>query len=93
MDINRQSVPRSDVVVCGGGPAGIMAAVSAARLGCSVSVIEHFGFFGGAIGALLGMKAFRHKTKHWYFWFFNIFGLLWQIALPVLVLLYQFGVI
>ena len=25
------------------------------------------GFFGGAIGALLGMKIFRHKTKHWYF--------------------------
>ena len=22
---------------------------------------------GGSVGALLGMKAFRHKTKHWYF--------------------------
>lgn len=22
---------------------------------------------GGSVGALLGMKVFRHKTKHWYF--------------------------
>lgn len=22
---------------------------------------------GGSIGAILGMQAFRHKTKHWYF--------------------------
>ncbi len=42
-----------------------------------------FGFFGGAIGALLGMKIFRHKTKHWYFWAVNIIGLIWQIALAV----------
>ena len=42
-----------------------------------------FGFFGGAIGALLGMKIFRHKTKHWYFWAVNIIGLIWQIALVI----------
>lgn len=42
-----------------------------------------FGFFGGAIGALLAMKIFRHKTKHWYFWIVNILGLIWQIALTV----------
>ena len=57
------------------------------------AVLLNLGFFGGAIGAILGMKTFRHKTKHWYFWFFNIFGLIWQIALPVLYLLYHFGVI
>ena len=22
---------------------------------------------GGSVGAILGMQAFRHKTKHWYF--------------------------
>lgn len=22
---------------------------------------------GGSIGSILGMKTFRHKTKHWYF--------------------------
>ena len=25
------------------------------------------GFFGGAVGGLIGMVLFRHKTKHWYF--------------------------
>ena len=47
------------------------------------SVLLGFGFFGGAIGALIAMKSFRHKTNHWYFWVVNILGLLWQIALPV----------
>lgn len=40
-----------------------------------------FGFFGGAAGALAGMKLFRHKTKHWYFWVVNFAGLVWQLAL------------
>ncbi|MBE6600135.1 MAG: DUF1294 domain-containing protein [Ruminococcaceae bacterium] len=39
------------------------------------SVLLGFGFFGGAIGALLGMVVFRHKTKHWYFWIVNFLGL------------------
>ena len=30
-------------------------------------VLLSVGFFGGAVGALLGMKLFRHKTKHWKF--------------------------
>ena len=37
-------------------------------------------FFGGAVGGLLGMLLFRHKTRHWYFWAVNLVGLLWQIA-------------
>ena len=28
------------------------------------STLLLLAFFGGAIGALLGMRAFRHKTKH-----------------------------
>ena len=24
---------------------------------------------GGTVGAILGMRLFRHKTKHWYFWY------------------------
>lgn len=28
-------------------------------------------FFMGAPGSLLGMKIFRHKTKHLYFWLLN----------------------
>ncbi len=39
------------------------------------SVLLGFGFFGGSIGALLGMYLFRHKTKHWYFWVVNWAGL------------------
>ena len=33
------------------------------------SVLLGLGLCGGAVGALLGMQAFRHKTKHWYFWY------------------------
>lgn len=41
------------------------------------------GFFGGAVGSLVGMKVFRHKTLHWYFWVVNIIGLSWQLV-PVM---------
>ena len=41
------------------------------------------GFCGGALGALLGMKLFHHKTKHWYFWVANLIGLAWQGAMVV----------
>ena len=33
------------------------------------------GIIGGAPGALLGMMAWRHKTRHWYFWAVNFLGL------------------
>ena len=38
---------------------------------------------GGSVGALLGMLAFRHKTKHWYFVWGIPLILLAQIALAV----------
>jgi hypothetical protein len=38
---------RSDVVVVGGGPAGVSAAVSAARLGVSVTLVERYPALGG----------------------------------------------
>lgn len=28
---------------------------------------SYLHFFGGSIGGILGMYAFRHKTKKWYF--------------------------
>ena len=49
------------------------------------SVLLGFGFFGGAIGALIAMNSFRHKTKHWYFWVVNVLGLIGQIALPIVI--------
>ena len=36
-----------DVVVCGGGPAGIGAAIAAAKNGASVAIVDRFGGFGG----------------------------------------------
>ena len=36
-----------DVVVVGGGPAGIAAAVSAARHGANTLLVERYGFLGG----------------------------------------------
>jgi hypothetical protein len=46
-----------DVVVVGGGPAGIMAATAAARSGCSTLLIERYGFLGGA-GTAGGLSTF-----------------------------------
>ena len=38
---------------------------------------------GGSVGALLGMRVFHHKTKHWYFVWGIPAILLAQIALAV----------
>lgn len=44
------------------------------------SVLLGVGILGGALGGLLGMKIFRHKTKHWYFWLFNSAAFLLHVA-------------
>jgi len=46
-----------DVVVVGGGPAGIVAATAAARAGRSTILIERYGFLGGA-GTAAGLSTF-----------------------------------
>ena len=46
-----------DVVVVGGGPAGIVAATAAARAGCSTVLVERYGFLGGA-GTAAGLSTF-----------------------------------
>ncbi len=39
------------------------------------------GICGGALGALLGMRLFHHKTRHWYFTAINTAALLAWAAL------------
>ncbi|MBA2675342.1 FAD-dependent oxidoreductase [Ramlibacter sp.] len=54
-----------DVVVLGGGPAGIAAAVAAARIGCSTLLVERYGFLGG-MGTAAGVTNFcgLHANVH-----------------------------
>ena len=57
-----------DLVVCGGGPAGIPAALSARRAGLSVLLVEQTGQLGGAgtsagVSHLLGGRT--RDNRHW----------------------------
>ena len=54
-----------DVVVLGGGPAGIAAAVAAARMGRSTLLVERYGFLGG-MGTAAGVTNFcgLHANVH-----------------------------
>ena len=54
-----------DVVVVGGGPAGLMAAAAAARSGRSTILLERYGFLGGA-GTAGGLSTFcgLHARVH-----------------------------
>jgi len=54
---------RTDVLVVGGGPSGMAAAIGAARAGASVIIVEQFGCFGGNI-TVVGVESFawyRHE--------------------------------
>ena len=51
-----------DVVVAGGGPAGICAAVSAARMGAKTALLERYGAIGGnltvgCVGPIMGITS------------------------------------
>ncbi len=45
--IDAKIVSRADIVVVGGGPAGVSAAVAAARSGASVTLVERYPYLGG----------------------------------------------
>lgn len=61
-----------DVIVLGGGPAGITAAVAAARGGRSVLLIERYGFLGG-MGTAAGVTNFCGMYA-------NVFGEIRQVV-------------
>lgn len=44
-------------------------------------VLLTIGVFGGAIGALIGMQTFHHKTRKNYFWVINGLAAIGHIAL------------
>ena len=54
-----------DVVVCGGGPAGIGAAIAAAERGAKTALIERFGFLGGmaTAGYVNPMSEFAYNGR------------------------------
>ena len=58
-------VAATDVVVVGGGPAGIAAAVSAARNGASVTLVERYPYLGGLAsgGMVLVLDDMHNDTE------------------------------
>ncbi len=58
-------VGQYDTVVCGGGPAGIIAAIAASRGGASVAIVERYGFFGGmaTAGLVAPISVFNYNGR------------------------------
>jgi len=54
----------ADVLVVGGGPAGLGAAIGAADAGARVILAERYGFFGGNATAALVMPLMSFHTQH-----------------------------
>ena len=54
---------KKDVVVIGGGPGGLAAAVTAAREGASVLLVERLGYLGGQLASGLPLLGFWDKKR------------------------------
>ena len=65
-----------DVVVCGGGPSGFIAAIAAAREGARTAIIEHYGFFGGMATSsyVTPISVFSYNGQR------NIGGIPWEFV-------------
>ena len=67
MEITKRGpiVGNYDVVVCGGGPAGFIAAIAAARFGAKTAVVEQYGFLGGmaTMGLVTPLSVFTYNNE------------------------------
>ncbi len=50
---NYQEIIKSTILIVGGGPTGVAAALAARRNGADVLLVEHYGFLGGAATAAM----------------------------------------
>ncbi|MBR6726838.1 MAG: FAD-dependent oxidoreductase [Clostridia bacterium] len=73
---NVPTAGKYDIVVCGGGPAGFVAAISAARCGRRVALIERYGFVGGTAtaGYVVPISGFYFKGER------VVGGIAWELV-------------
>lgn len=61
---NSKTITECDVLVCGGGPSGFTSAISAARNGAKVILIEKYGFPGGMMTAGFVQPIYGFFSRH-----------------------------